>query len=277
MKIKQVVSLNKEGEAIDTFQQGKIKKNYLSSEIFPIMVEDYVWDQKRQERSAEKYKDQIKRVFYQDKVDEKIKIMLQDDIRRLELIKDFDYGKNILEVGCSDGSASIKIAENPKVKKVFGIDIRKSAINDGEKLIKDLLKRREIDKKIADKIRLGNYTVENFPLKFGKFDSVCAYEIFEHMAPQNMLPAFQHLYKFIKKDGNFFISVPNRFPDEKYDRMGRTRWKWFDHRNFFSQASLELFLRNFFKKVDFFPLYENEKAEKSIYLICECRGKLYEN
>jgi SAM-dependent methyltransferase len=276
MRIKQVILLNKEGGIVDKFSKTGAKNNYSSSEIYPIVAENYIWDEVKQVKSAEKYKDQIKRVFYTDKVDEKVKIMLQDDIRRLELIKNFSYGKSVLEVGCSDGSASIKIAEIPEVKKVFGIDIRKSAVNDGKKLIKDLLKRKEIDKKIANKVRLENYTVENFPLKSGKFDSVCAYEIFEHMAPQDMLPAFQHLYKFIKKGGKFFISVPNRFPDEKYDKLGRTRWKWSDHRNFFSKISLNNFLSDFFESVKFYSLYPGEKPENSIYLICECQGKKYE-
>lgn len=275
MNINKIALLDRNGEIISLFTKDG-EKNSVSCEIYPVVVENYIWNEKMQNRSAEKYKDQIKRVFYQDKVEEKVKVMLQDDIKRLDLVKKFDYGKSVLEVGCSDGSASIKIAEIPKVKKVFGIDIRKSAINDGKKLIKDLLGRKEINKKVARKIRLENYTVENFPLKFGKFDSVCAYEIFEHMAPQDMLPAFQYLYKFIKNNGKFFISVPNRFPDRKYDEMGRTRWKWFDHRNFFSKSSLENFLKSFFKEVKFYPLYSDEKSEKSIYLICECKGKKYE-
>jgi len=276
MNINKIALLNKNGEIISFFSKDGKKNNFLDSTFYPIVFENYIWDEKKQNKSAEKYKDQIKRVFYRDKVDDKVKVMLQDDIKRLDLIKKFDYGKNVLEVGCSDGSASIKIAEIPEVKKVFGIDIRKSAIDDGRKLIKDLIKRKEISKEIARKVRLENYTVENFPLKFGKFDSVCAYEIFEHMAPQDMLPAFQHLYRFIKKNGKFFISVPNRFPDIKYDKLGRTRWKWFDHRNFFSKSSLNNFLSSFFEEVKFYSLYSNEKPEESIYLICECKGKKYE-
>lgn len=275
MKINKVILLNKSGGTIGELSSSK-KDKFNSSNILTVVVDFYLWDEDKQNKSAEKYKDQIKRVFCQDKIDENVKNMIQDDIRRIELIKKFNYGRSVLEVGCSDGSASIKIAENLNVQKVLGIDIRKSAINDGKKLVKDLLKRKEIDKKIADKIKLENYTVENFPLKFGKFDSVCAYEIFEHMAPQDMLPAFQHLYKFIKKDGKFFISVPNRFPNEKYDKLKRTRWKWFDHRNFFSKLSLDIFLRNFFNSVKFYPLYPNEKIKDSLYLICECKGKKYE-
>jgi len=277
MKVQQVVFLDRSGKIKSSYyQEGKPKNEYNSASIFPIVIENYIWDEKQQKDSAEKYKDQIKRVFYEDQIDEKNKNMLQDDIKRLELISDFDYGKKILEVGCSDGSVSIKIAQLSKVKEVIGIDIRKSAVQDGNQLIKDLLKRRKLNNKDAEKIKLLNYSTGNFPSKYGEFDSVCAYEIFEHLAPQDMLPAFQDIYKLIKKNGLFFISVPNRFPDKKYDLEGRSRWEWFDHRNFFSQASLNLFLRNFFKEVVFYPLYENEKISDSLYLICKCKGKIYE-
>jgi 2-polyprenyl-3-methyl-5-hydroxy-6-metoxy-1,4-benzoquinol methylase len=275
MKIKQVALLKRDGEIMDIFPDNN-KKTLLSSETYPIIIENYIWDEKKQVKSAEKYKDQIKRVFYPEKIEDKVKVMLQDDIRRLKLVSGFNYGKKVLEIGCSDGSVSIKIAQLNKVRNVIGIDIRRSAISDGKKLIKDLLKRKEINKKDAGKVKLIHGAIEKLSVKLVKFDSVCAYEIFEHLAPQDLLPVFQKIHKLIKKNGSFFVSVPNRFPGQKYDKQKRSRWKWFDHRNFFSQASLEIFLRNFFKQVRFYPLYKNEKVEDSLYLICECRGKIYE-
>lgn len=276
MEIKQITLLNKEGEIKKTFSKNKRKTKYCSSEMYPIIIENYIWDKKKQVANAEKYKDQIKRVFYQNQVAEDIKNMLQDDIRRLELIQTFNYGERVLETGCSDGSVSIKIASLPKVKKVIGIDIRKTAITDGKKLIHDLIKRGDINNKIANKVKLINCANEDFPASYGKFDSVCAFEIFEHLSPQDLMPVFQNTYKFLSKNGNFFISVPNRFPHIKYERSKRSRWKWFDHRNFFSRLSLEIFLKDFFKEVKFFSLYPREKVDDSIYLICECRGKLYD-
>ncbi|MFA6184007.1 MAG: class I SAM-dependent methyltransferase [Parcubacteria group bacterium] len=273
--IKKIVLLDKEGKMLNSFA----KKETISTDsscVLPVVIESYLWNEKDQNNSAEKYKDQIKRVFYPDKVEKNVKNMLQDDLRRIELIESFNYGKKVLEVGCSDGSVSIKIAQIPNVSKVVGIDIRKSAIKDGKRLIKDLLKQGIINYGVAKKIKLENFTIENFPLRFGKFDSVCAYEVFEHMAPQDMLPAFQNLYKFIKKDGKFFISVPNRFPNKKYEKMGRARWHWFDHRNYFSKISLEIFLSNFFNDIKVHSLYEEEDSKDSIYLIFECNGKKYE-
>ncbi len=274
MRVQNVVLLNAEGGVIKSFV--KNLKSFASSNVFPVIVESYLWNEEKQQESAEKYKDQIKRVHYQEDIDATTRNMLQDDIRRLEIIQKFKYGQSVLEVGCSDGTVSIKIAELPSVKKVLGVDIRKSAIEDGKILLKDLLSRGKITKEIAKKVTLLHSSTEKMSTRYGKFDSVCAYEIFEHLAPQDMLPVFQHLYKFIKSDGSFFISVPNRFPNRKYEKIGRSRWKWYDHRNFFSRLSLELFLNNFFKEVKFYPLYKGEKVDDSIYLICECKGKKYE-
>ncbi len=274
MSIQNVVLLNAEGGVVKSFV--KDTKLFASSNAYPVVVESYLWNEKKQEESAEKYKDQIKRVYYQEDVDAKTKNMLQDDIQRLQLVKNFDYGETVLEVGCSDGTVSIQIAELPHVKKVLGVDIRKSAIDDGKALLKDLLGRGVISKETARKVSLLNSATEKMSAKHGQFDSVCAYEIFEHLAPQDMLPVFQNLYGFIKDDGNFFMSVPNRFPNKSYEKSGRSRWKWFDHRNFFSKLSLEMFLKNFFEEVKFYPLYKGEKVDDGIYLICECNGKKYE-
>ncbi len=275
MKIRKVVLLDRDGMEMKSFIKGA-NSGFTSSNMYPVVVESYLWDEAKQMESAEKFKDQIKRVHYQDDIDAKTKNMLQDDIRRLELVQKFDYGETVLEVGCSDGTVSIKIAELPQVKKVLGVDIRKSAIEDGRALLQDLLKRGEITKGTAKKVSLLHSATEKMSTRYGQFDSVCAYEIFEHLAPQDMLPVFQSLHKFIKTGGNFFISVPNRFPDKKYEKIGRSRWRWFDHRNFFSKLSLEMFLKNFFEEVKFYPLYKGEKVDDSIYLICECKGKKYE-
>lgn len=274
MRTKQVFFLNREGEIIDKI--GTARNTIPDSRTaFPVVVDYYEWDINKQAKSAEKYKDQIRRVFYQNEIEGEVKPMIKDDIRRLEVVQGFNYGAKVLEVGSSDGTVSIKIAQQPKVKEVLAIDIRQSAIVDGKKLLKDLVKRGELTEKIAGKISLKKYAIEDLPSSYGQFDSVCAYEIFEHLSPWDLMPVFKHLYKFIKPTGAFFISVPNRFPDAKYEKEGRSRWRWFDHRNFFSQLSLQIFLTSFFKDVKFYSLYQGEKAEKSLYLICECRGKKF--
>lgn len=274
MNIKKVVLLNKVGDIIDGIE--KPVDSYNSGNIYPLVIENYVWNKEMQRNSAEIYKDKIKRVYDIDNIPGETKKMVEDDICRIDLIKTFDYGPKVLEVGCSDGTVSIKLAELPTTELILGIDIRQSAIDDGHNLIDKLVKEKKLTNEAAKKVRLEEFRIEDLPVNYGKYDSVCAYEIFEHMAPQDLLPAFQHLYKFIKKDGNFYISVPNRFPADKYEKEKRARWKWDDHRNFFSKISLEIFLSNFFEAVDAYPLDKNEAVEDSIYLIYKCIGKKYD-
>lgn len=274
MIISRIVLLNREGEEIKTFEERNTRVRLSSANTLPILSEPYFWDEQKQLESAEKYKDRIKRVFYPKEVQKETEPMLRDDIRRLELIKTFGYGKNVLEAGCSDGSVSLKIAEHENVKKIIGIDIRPSAIEDGKKLIKDLLRARKISAESALKVSLKCSTIADFYLSRKKvFDTVCAFEVFEHLAPQDLWPSFTRLYDLLKEKGNFFVSVPNRFHHKKYDIQKRSRWKWFDHRNFFSMLSLEMFLSRFFEQIKFYPLYPDERVEDSIYLICECKLK----
>lgn len=271
MNINRIAILDRYGEVKSLAPEGKGK--LLSIDTLPVIIDYYLWDLDRQIYSAEKHKDQIKRVFYQNEVDDSTKSMLKDDIQRLDVVQKFDYGSRILEIGSSDGSVSVKIAQQAKVKEILAIDIRQSAISDGKKLIRDLVRRGEITKETANKIIFKKCAIENLSAAHGQFDSVCAYEVFEHLTPWDMMPVLNRLYKFISPKGKFFVSVPNRFPNVKYDKTGRSRWKWFDHRNFFSYVSLKLLLTSLFNDVRFHSLYPNEKPEDGLYLICECREK----
>ena len=46
----------------------------------------------------------------------------------------------------------------------------------------DQVKKGELKKNIADKVKLKKCAIENLPIDVGQFDSVCAYEIFEHLS-----------------------------------------------------------------------------------------------
>src|SRR3989344_616120 len=150
MTIKKVALLDKKGETINSFEKGAAR--FDSSNIYPIVIENYLWDKAQQLQSAEVYVDKIERVYSPDDVPDDVKVMLQDDYRRMELIKTFSYGPRVLEVGCSQGTASIKIAELPYVKEVLGIDIRQLAVEQGNLLIQKLVRKNEISSDTANKV-----------------------------------------------------------------------------------------------------------------------------
>jgi len=246
------------------------------SEIFyPVVLDDTIWTEDKQIESAEKWKDKIKRVFDPSSVPPEKKNMLQDDLRRIEITKGFLFGKKVLEFGCSDGTISMCIAKNPNVMKVTGVDIRKSAIEDANELKKELLTNGFFNEKEESKLDFIQTVggINTLKKQLPKMDTVCAFEVLEHIHPNSMIEIFEALYHLLKRNGNMFVSVPNRYPNEKYVKEGRHRWPWYDHKNFFSKISLELFLKEYFTEVTFVPLYDNEMPHESIYLICECKGK----
>jgi len=143
--IKKYISLNKHGKELEKV------KDFDSGNIYPYVSDAYEWSDEEFLNSANKYKDEIKRVY---DVNSEKEYMIQDDRQRIKVIKNLPYGKTVLEVGCSDGTVSLAIAENDNVKQVTGIDIRKDVIKDYNNLIIKLSKENKITKVINEAIFL---------------------------------------------------------------------------------------------------------------------------
>lgn len=212
-------------------------------------------------KMAEKYKDKIMRVFT-----DKDNPLVQDDIQRLKLVDSFRYAGTILEFGASDGTVSLYIARHPECKGVLATDIRESAKEDFQSLRKKLIKNKFISKKNANKVTFR--VTDSIPS--GPFDTACAFEVFEHIDPimiQFYLASLSHI---IKDGGTFFISVPNRFPHQKYEEQGRSRWSAPDHKTNWNYEMLKELLEYYFKSVKFYPIYKGEKIQDGIWLFAKC-------
>ena len=265
-----IVSLDKEGNERYITTENILNKG---ERYFPLVLDDTNWDLLEQEKSADKFKDKINRIHHLDDIEEGREKSIKDDIRRVEIIESMSFGKSVLEFGCSDGTVSIHIAKNSCVKEIIAVDIRKSAIKDSKENLKNLIEKGFISKKECKKISFLRGDISRMKLPRKKYDNVCAFEVLEHIHPTNLVAIFNKLFSLLKDGGVMMISLPNRYPNEKYTKENRQRWPWPDHKNFFSKLSLEFFLREYFESVVFFPLYGGEDPHESIYLICICNEK----
>lgn len=265
-----IISLDKKGNTRYIVTENIPNKG---ERYFPIVLDDTNWNLSEQEKSADKFKDKINRIHHLDDIETDREESIKDDIRRIEIIESMNFGKSVLEFGCSDGTVSIHIAKNSCVKEIVAVDIRKSAIKDARENLKNLISSDFITEKESKKISFLRGDINKMKLPRGKYDNVCAFEVLEHIHPTNLPAIFNKLFFLLKNNGVMMISLPNRFPNYKYTKANRHRWEWPDHKNYFSKLSLELFLRDYFESVVFFPLYDVEEPHESIYLICICSGK----
>ncbi len=100
-----------------------------------------------------------------------------------------------LEIGCGDG-LSTSFLKN-KVPLLISLDLSE--------------KRIRIAKKINNNVVFILADARELPFKNGVFDSICAFEVIEH------LPAYEDHTKFLSevkrvlsRDGTFLISTPNK-------------------------------------------------------------------
>jgi 2-polyprenyl-3-methyl-5-hydroxy-6-metoxy-1,4-benzoquinol methylase len=253
--------------------QKKQKIEFSSKDTFPyklLIDRDYKYSINKQRLLAEKYRDKIgERIFRPESVAIDKKKLIKDDLRRLKVISNFPYYGKVLEVGCSEGVVSFKIAAKKKVDKITGIDISPTCIAMARKFM-----RKYIKEKVSRKIDFKVQAIENLSNQKTSYDIVCAFETLEHIGHGQLAKTLKILVGQLKKNGKFYLSVPNRFPDNKYVESGRARWQWKNHQHFFSKVNLNYILKKYFKKVTFYALYPSENSTNGIYLICKAEKKI---
>jgi len=269
-----VVGLDRHGNEVAVLASQTNGVRQQAGGVFPVVIDDHAWSRAEQIRDAQKFRDRIEYIYFPE--DDGRHPMLStwrlDDTSRIEAILDLPFGSKVLEAGCSSGTVAIEIAKLDEVNEVVGIDLRPDAIATANKLIKQLKKTGVLTQDIVKKINFEVSAVEDLDYKSGYFDSVCAFEVLEHLTLSDFHSALENMQRLLATDGTFFVSVPNRYPKEFYLKAGRMRWSAPDHKNYFSKKSLKYLLGIYFKSVTFHSI-GSDSVDGGVYLIAEARDK----
>lgn len=189
----------------------------------------------------------------------------RDVPQRAEVLLGISKGKSILDIGCSTGELTLLMADN-NTESVVGVDIVDELI---DRAI-SLSERSSVERFSKVSFVCGDFYDMGFD--DGEFDTIMATEFFEHL-PTSAIDSFMiKAIKYLSKNGNMVISVPNREPAKKYVDEGRDRWDWPNHLTHFTKNSLNTFLKKYFGEITFLPVYPKDKISDGIWLIANCTG-----
>jgi len=238
--------------SLDVYHNYKYKKSY-----------DY--SSEKQLIDAIKYKDNLGDYYEKDVTDNhELERSSRDAPERIEKLLSIKTGEYCLDVGCSSGIITAKLAE--KGKKIIGVEIVEELYNEAELL------KESLSPTIQENLSFMNSPIENCSFDSQQFDTIYMTETLEHIPHFFHDDLFTNLLEYLKKDGSALVSVPNRYLSSSYTQENRHRWDWYNHVTHFSQNSLSHYLSKYFKKLEYFSVYD-EPVEEGIFLICKASGK----
>ena len=264
-----VVLLNGHGEELPGFRivrGGSIPRGPQSL-WYPIVLDDDDYDPDAHRAEAEMYRDRIgDRLLRPEAVPPDKQHLIADDNQRAARVLELEYQGRVLDVGTSDGTLLLRTVRHWNLTQAVGVDVAPSAIDEAHAAL-----ARQPD--LAGRVQFLVGFIEDLGFPDATFDTVSACETLEHIGRGQFDRTFGNLMRMLRPGGTLIMTVPNRYPDSRYEREGRARWSWPAHHQFFTECSLRHLLASWFDTVEFIPLYDEERAGESIYLICRARNR----
>jgi SAM-dependent methyltransferase len=264
-----VVLLDERGELLPglTVARGTRYPVPPGSGWIPLVLHEDQYQPDAHRAEAERYRDRIgDRLLRPEAVDPDKQHLIGDDRQRAARVLALPYQGRVLDVGTSDGTLLLEAVRRWRLMDAVGVDVAPSAIEEA-----NMAAAR--DPSTAGRVQFQEGFIEELGYVDGAFDTVSACETLEHIGPGQFERAFQNLMRVLRPGGSLLMTVPNRFPDARYEREGRARWSWPAHHQYFTEQAVRFLLSPHFETLSFVPLYDDEPAGDSIYLICHASGK----
>lgn len=206
------------------------------------------------------------RLNHPENVPEELKHLIADDVARVEKILSIPVSGRVLDVGCSDGAITKRIAAKWGTDTV-GVDVRPTDCFQGG---------------------FNGYIQHDVRRPFNRlavpYDAIYACEVFEHLTDDDADLALATLLGVLNEGGTLIVSVPNRECADEYVAGCRDRWKWPDHRSVWTHRRLVEFLGPHFSDLKHLPLDARDYwldttfgcsrwIDRSIWLIVHASGK----
>jgi SAM-dependent methyltransferase len=264
-----VVALNGRGEQLPGFSvaRGTSAPEGSPSRWLPMVLHDNEYDPEAHRLEAEQYRDRIgDRLLRPEAVDPDKKHLIADDIQRAARVLELGYAGRVLDVGTSDGTLLLRTVRRWNLSGAVGVDVARSAIDEANAAL-------AAAPELACRVTFLESFIEDLSFPDASFDMVSACETLEHIGPGQFERAFSNLLRMLRPGGTMLMTVPNRYPSPEYERLGRARWAWPAHHQFFTQCSVAHLLSPHFDRLEFVPHYPGEAPGDSIYLICRASGR----
>lgn len=147
--------------------------------------------------------------------------------KHIQLIKKYNSGKRLLDVGCGTGYFLKYLSDKYKTLKIFGVE--------PNKILRGVARKNT-------KIRIKAGTLDSLPFPNAYFDIVTCYDVLEHSSKLNN--NLNELKRVLKPQGLLFIQAPN-YKSIMANITG-DRWDWWcipDHVLHFSYDTLITILK----------------------------------
>ncbi|MGE5417986.1 MAG: class I SAM-dependent methyltransferase [Acidobacteriota bacterium] len=107
-------------------------------------------------------------------------------------------GREVLEIGCSEGFGTVLLAEF--ARRVVGVDVDEAAVQDA--------------KKAFDVEKVEFRCLDFLGAEIGQFDGAVSLDVIEHIYPENESLFFESICKNLKEHGICIIGTPNQEADK---------------------------------------------------------------